>query len=208
MRCSPLLFALPLIACGETTAGRPITRLFVDHFDRSSLGEQYFDTGGHWAVVNGALRVQGAHNHPLWLVRPLPRNAAIDFTARSTSRDGDIKVEVFGDGHSYATADSYTATSYVIIFGGWHNALNVIARMNEHGEDRKVRREPQVEPGRPYTFHLERRGNLLSWKVDGRPMLDFDDASPLAGPGHQYFAFNDWEAELTFDDLSITPLEP
>ena len=37
-------------------------------------------------------------------------------------------------------------------------------------------------------------------------MLDMDDAAPLAGPGHEYFAFNNWMVELGFDNLSITPL--
>ncbi|MBW2159703.1 MAG: hypothetical protein JRH14_07015 [Deltaproteobacteria bacterium] len=41
---------------------------------------------------------------------------------RSESAEGDIKVEIFGDGASHAKDDTYTATSYVIIFGGWNNS--------------------------------------------------------------------------------------
>jgi hypothetical protein len=37
-------------------------------------------------------------------------------------------------------------------------------------------------------------------------MLEWDDPDPLAGPGHEYFAFNDWDALVHFDNLVITPL--
>ena len=57
---------------------------------------------------------------------------------------GDLKVEVWGDGRSYATSASYTATGYVFIFGGWHNQISAIARMNEHGQDRKTRNDVRV----------------------------------------------------------------
>jgi hypothetical protein len=33
-----------------------------------------------------------------------------------------------------------------------------------------------------------------------------DDPNPLEGRGHDHFAFNDWEANLSFDNLRITPL--
>ncbi|MBI2895429.1 MAG: hypothetical protein HYY06_17875 [Deltaproteobacteria bacterium] len=208
MRVGLVLLVLSGTGCEEPTTGKPITARFTDHFERSTLGDQYFDTGGHWQIRSGELRVRGARNHPLWLVRRLPRNVAIELMARSSSPDGDIKVEVFGDGRSYATEDSYTASSYVVIFGGWRNSLSVIARMNEHGDDRKVRRSPRVEPGRRYRFRIERRGKKLTWLLDGERMLELDDPAPLEGEGHQYFAFNDWEAELAFDDLVIEPLGP
>jgi hypothetical protein len=66
-----------------------------------------------------------------------------------------------------------------------------------------VRETPRPEPGRRYSFALERRGSLLRWFLDGRPFLDFDDPSPLAGPGHEHFAFNNWNSEVRFDDLAV-----
>jgi hypothetical protein len=35
--------------------------------------------------------------------------------------------------------------------------------------------------------------------------LTFDDPAPLIGPDHAYLAINDWEAELHFAHLKITP---
>jgi hypothetical protein len=184
----------------------PAGQRFEDRFERNEIGPDWRPTGSGWSIENGALRVQNAHNHPLWLRRKLPRDARIEFDAWSDSPAGDIKCEVYGDGESFARAASYTATSYVVIFGGWHNRLNVIARMDEHGADRQVRDTPKVELGRRYHFTLERRGRELRWLLDGSALLDFNDPEPLTGPGHEYFAFNDWEALVHFDNLVIAPL--
>ncbi len=178
--------------------------VFQDDFDRSEIGANWRDTSdGAWAIVDGALRGRDARNHPLWLTRRLPRDARIEFTAISAGPAVDIKAEVFGDGASHARQASYTATSYVVILGGWNNARSIIARLDEHGADRQVREKPRPEPGRRYSFVLERRGGTLRWFLDGRPFLEFEDPGPLAGPGHEHFAFNNWQSEVRFDDLAV-----
>lgn len=200
-------FALALVtSC--TPQGDPVISgtPFRDDFERSDLGPDWSSTGGGWRIVDGKLQVRGARNHPLWLRRRLPHDVRIEFDARSDSPAGDIKVEVFGDGVSSATADSYTATSYVIIFGGWSNSKDVLARMDEHARDRVERPSRRVEQGRTYHFVIERRGGRIVAKVDGTVLVELDDPAPLAGRGHDHFGFNDWEAPLTFDDLVITPL--
>lgn len=183
-----------------------ITQRFEDNFDRATLGDQWNATNDRWTIRDGVLRVSEGYNHPLWLKRRLPRDAKIEFDAWSDSPEGDIKCEVYGDGRSYAREASYTATSYVVIFGGWSNRFNVIARMDEHGADRRVRTGPRVEQGRHYHWTITRRGNRLEWAVDGQPMLELDDNAPLYGPGHEFFAFNNWRVGLNFDNLVITPL--
>jgi hypothetical protein len=203
----PLFFAVP--GCVKPTPAAPqITSRFVDNFDRAQLGSDWLATNDAWSIQDGHVHVANARNHPLWLRKRLPRNARVEFDAWSEGDEGDIKCEIYGDGHSHAdpAVPSYTATSYVPIFGGWHNQLNVIARMNEHAEDRQVRRGPRVVPGQRYHWVLERRGNVLSWSVDGAPMLEFNDPEPLEGPGHEFFGFNDWAVDLNFDNLVITPL--
>jgi hypothetical protein len=180
--------------------------VLTEKFD-GPIGARFTDTSdGAYAVVDGKLRVKGAYNHPLWLNAKLPGDARIDFTARSESLDVDIKVEVFGDGKSYAKRASYTATSYVLVLGAWHNSRSIIARMNEHGKDRKVRKTPTGEVGRTYAFCVVRRGKALTWYLDGDRFLEFDDPEPLRGAGHESFAFNNWESEVIFDDLVIRAL--
>jgi len=183
-----------------------MTSEFADDFERTSLGADWRDTGGDYQIVDGVLTVEGARNHPLWLKRRLSDDVRIAFDTWSDSPDGDIKFEVFGDGRSFAKQASYTATSYVVIFGGWKNTRNVIARMDEHGADRQVKQGPRVEQGRHYAVKIERRGSLFQWYVDNELMLELDDAQPLKGPGHDHFGFNNWAAPLHFDNLRITPL--
>jgi hypothetical protein len=179
-------------------------KVFEDNFDRTDIGSDWLDTSsGRYSIVDRQLRVQGARNKPLWLERKLPRNCRVEFTARSESPAVDIKVEVFGDGRSFAKQASYNATSYVVILGGWNNSRSIIARMDEHGSDRQVRTSPKGEPGRVYRFSIARKGGLLSWSLDGEPFLELNDSAPLSGTGHEHFAFNNWASEVFFDDFAV-----
>jgi len=179
---------------------------FTDDFEREDLGDVWHNTGGRYRIQNGWLNIQGARNRPLWLRRRLPRDVRVEFDVRSESPQGDIKVEIFGDGSSRATSESYTATSYVVVFGGWNNSLNIIARMDEHADDRAVGPRRPVEPGRTYRMKIERIGDTITAYVDGEELVSLSDPDPLEGRGHDHFAFNDWEADLWFDNLRITPL--
>jgi hypothetical protein len=78
--------------------------------------------------------------------------------------------------------------------------------MNEHGSDRMTKTDVKVEKGRKYHFRIERRGGHLDWQIDGKPFMAYDDARPLEGLGHSFLGINDWQAELHFDNLKITPL--
>lgn len=182
------------------------TRVFEDTFERTTIGDNWLDTGGGYRIVDGMLKAKGAKNKPLWLKQKLPTDVRVSFTARSESDAVDIKAEIFGDGKSKATKASYTATSYVVILGGWNNSRSIIARMNEHGDDRKVRETPKGIPGKTYRFDIVRKGNRLSWYLDSEPFLELTDPNPLKGAGHEYFAFNNWASEVYFDDLAVYAL--
>ncbi len=170
-----------------------------------------------WKIENGRLCGENARNRGVWLNRTLPVNARIEFDAIALTDDGDLKAEVWGDGRSYATSTSYTnATSYLVILGGWKNSIHALARLNEHGTDRKeIRvdkksddpRERPVERGQLYQFKIERTdGKTIRWSVNGIEYLSWSDAAPLAGQGHDHFGFNEWEAKVCFDNVKVTPL--
>ena len=201
---------LLVLACSrdKTASSSSLTGklVFEDKFDRAELGDNWLDTGGGYRIVNGELRAQGAKNKPLWLKKKLPRNARVEFVARSESDAVDIKVELFGDGKSKAVRASYTATSYVLILGGWNNSRSIIARMDEHGDDRQVRTEPKGEKSKRYRFSITRFANKLSWYLDSELFLEMDDGAPLEGDGHEFFAVNNWTSEVFFDDLAIYKL--
>lgn len=206
------------IDAGAPPVGFPlITQTYTDHFDGPKLSQDWNVTSSVWQIENGRLCGRAAYNHPAWLARRLPRNAKISFFAVSDSPHGDLKVEVWGDGHTGATSISYTnASSYLFILGGWKNQLHVLARLNEHGPDRLERRvnatstdprEQRVVPGQKYQFEIERNdGKTVKWSINGVEIHRLVDPQPLAGIGHDHLGFNDWEAHVCFDDLSIVPL--
>jgi hypothetical protein len=113
--------------------------------------------------------------------------------AASGSRPGDVKLALFGNGRDHAS-------DYVFVLGGWGNSDSVIARLDEHGSDRKV------EIGRNYRMRVERGGSRLRWLVDGQEFLGLDDPRPLEGAGHDRFGFSSWDADVFFDDLRVEPL--
>lgn len=188
----------------------PKPPIFEDTFDRPDgmdIGPNFRNTAspGVYRISAGALFAQGAHNHPLWLAKELPRDAVIEFDAWSDSPEGDIKVEAFGDGRSAATSVEYTSSGYVFIHGGWRNQLTALCRMEEHGHDRKTRPDLPVEPGRHYHYTIARHGTQVEFYIDGKQVLALEDGAPLDGPQHQYLGFDDWETAVHFDNLRIRP---
>jgi hypothetical protein len=126
----------------------------------------------------------------------------------SMSPDGDLKIELFGDGESFdPDGNRYDPTGYVLFFGGHQNTHSIIGRLGEHDDAVKAERrmEPRVQPGRVYHWAITRKGGKLDWVVDGQPYLSFQDPDPLAGRGHEFFAVNDWETDVYFDNLRIRP---
>ncbi len=213
---------------GHDAAHNPLLLALQDSGADASAAEKLADHGNlgpnwtqiktnAWHVENGKLCVQNAHNHGIWLNRTLPVNARIEFDVTGFSDDGDLKTEVWGDGASYATGTSYTnATSYLAILGGWKNTIHALARLNEHGTDRKEihvdkdsddPRQRPAQKGQTYHFKIERTdGKTIRWSVDGIDFLTWNDPSPLAGQGHDHFGFNEWEAKVCFDNVKVTPL--
>lgn len=182
------------------------------------LGVDWVSTAapGIWRVSGGKLCGAKAYNHGVWLRKPIPANARIEFDAISDSPTGDIKAEVWGDGKSYAKGASYTnATSYVVLYGAWKNTKHGIARLNEHGQDVSFipvdpasgdKKNLPVARGQAYHLRIERTdGRVVKMFVDDTPIVNFNDATPLVGMGHDHVGFNDWETPVCFDNLKITP---
>jgi hypothetical protein len=202
------LAAVPACTHGPTD-GPPITAAWHDDFERAELGEPWSATKADaYAIVNGALNAKGAYNHPLWLRKKLPADAVVEVDVWSMSAAGDIKIEIYGDGTSYAhDKGQYTSTGYVAVMGGWSNSTSVLVAGNEHRSDRPERRTPKVEVGKHYHWKLEKRGGHVDWFVDDMttPFLSFD-GPPLGGAGHDYLGINNWESDCWYDNLTVTPL--
>jgi hypothetical protein len=204
-----------LVALGCSRKGDPpaITAPWTDNFDRAEVGADYVATADAYRIkrtgTDGELHAQKAYNHPLWLRRKLPTDAVIELDVVSRSPAGDIKVEIWGDGESHAlTKGAYTSTGYVFVMGGWNNSRSILAKGDEHASTLPERREPKVQVGQVYHWKIVKQGGKIQWFVDDMttPFLALDDPSPWQGPGHEYFGFDDWESDVSFDNLSIRPL--
>jgi hypothetical protein len=210
LRVVPLDGSAPTFAPPPPPPPEPAPGPFSDNFDRATLGEDWNATGPSAVKLeNGALTVELVHNRPVWLKRPIPTNATVEFDAWTDDPAGDIKVEAWGDGQSFYGGDlrmQYTATGYVFILGGWRNTQSAIARQTEHTPDRAVRDGQAVVPGKRYHFTITRKEGAIDWSLDGQPFLSLRDASPLEGARHQYFGFSGWKTKVHFDNLKIQPL--
>lgn len=212
-----VLCVVALVACdfrsGATAASAddptsdfcPGILVFTDEFDSDALDTAHWKRTpeGRWTVGDGWLHgAPGNKNQPLWLSEPLPERVRIEFDARADSVHGDLKVEVFGDGQAHESG-------YILIFGGWKNSLHVIARMDEHGKDRKAEAGQKVEKGTVYPMAVVRTGSDVRWYVnrnDRAMLMDFRDQAPLRGRGHDRFAFNNWDVPVAFDNVRVFDL--
>jgi hypothetical protein len=204
------LAVVALLTFRTQPASKQGTLVFSDDFNRTALGSQYLpaapDRGhkaGTWRIEDGRLKAENIHNAVLWLQEALPEQVRVEFTSRAESATGDVKCEIFGDGKTHQSG-------YILIFGGWHNTVNAIARQDEHGEDRKQdsrcgqgRQRRCVEPKVDYQWAVERTDDTVRWYLDGQLFLTFPDAHPIRG---RFFGFSNWEAPVTFDDLRIYDL--
>jgi hypothetical protein len=200
---APVPAPAPILAPAPVPA--PATQVekklfFADDFNRADLGPSWRFQGGTWLLKEGAVHSPIAQNKCLWLTKPVPADLSIELEAWSMSPRGDIKLTLFGDGVEHGTG-------YALIFGGWFNTVSVIARMDEHGSDRKERHDRGVvKPGQRYRFEVKRLGGRIEWFIDGVLYLAYDDPLPLRGPGHEHFALCNWESPVYFDNLKIFAL--
>ncbi|MFB6263577.1 MAG: hypothetical protein ABEL76_08120 [Bradymonadaceae bacterium] len=186
---------------GDGSAGGEQTLVFSDDFERKRLGDDWHrgqgeNGSGEWSIDDGWIAARSIRNDPLWLDRELPKKVRVEWKAKALTDRGDLKVEIFGDGENHESG-------YILIFGGWDNSLDVIARLDEHGDDRKEQKTEGVEKGKVYRMAVERTDGQLRWYIDGELHMTYDDPSPLRGEGHRHFAFNNWEVPVRYDDLRV-----
>ena len=140
----------------------------------------------------------------------LPRDVRVELDARSESDGGRYQGRALWRRSLVRQGEIATeATSYVIIFGGWNNTMNVLARMDEHGADRIVEDRPaEVEPGRTYHFRDRATSGGIADGVGGwsGSAANGGPGPALLGRGHDHFGFNNWQSDLWFDNLRVTPL--
>ena len=179
------------------------TLVFQDDFERAEPGDDW--TGlqaGEWQIKAGRLSanrvpVYDDRNKGMWLNKELPAKVRIEFEARALGDTGDTKCEVFARSKSHEAG-------YSIIFGGWNNTINTIARLGEHEPKRVVQRpHVPVKSETTYRWTIVRTDAVVRWYIDGRFMLAYDDADPVKG---KFFGFNNWLTKVSFDTVRVWAL--
>jgi hypothetical protein len=229
-----LLIQFPLIHYAlirgeaDVTAQVPYQQSFDDP---GVVARDFFSTGALWRATAGELLGPAPKNNPLWLQAKLPDDVAVELDVRSEYPEGDIRMELFGNGRD-------PASGYVLVQGGWNNGLSVIARRDINApsldalkrraarvaesnggkgddvvatglfkSDTAVRVESRagtpVQPGRTYHWRVERRGQVLRWAIDGVLVAELDDPFPFKGSGHDRLGLSGWESQLFFDNLRV-----
>lgn len=176
----------------ETVGSLP----FSDDFERAELGPNWYPSGGHWIIDKGAAFSHGANNAPCFLKVSLPADVVVEVDIKSETKAVDSKIELMTDGRTHQSG-------YIFILGGWDNKLSVIARLDEHGTDRKVKRPTGVKGGEMHRWRIEKKGGAIKWFMDGQLYMTYDDPNPVDGPGHDRLALSNWQNEIRWDNLKI-----
>lgn len=179
------------------------TLAFEDDFERADLGSDWqVLQPGEWQIKDGRLHanhvpVYDDRNKGVWLNKELPAKARIEFESLALDRQGDTKCEVFARSQSHESG-------YSLIFGGWNNTINTIARLGEHEAKRVVQRpHVAVQTNKTYRWTIVRTDNVVRWYIDDKFMIAYDDADPVQG---RHFAFNNWLTKVSFDKVRIWAL--
>lgn len=189
--------------------------LFAEDFSKPHLSAHWKDSAAHLPTPNkiappliqeGRLQLQDRHNHPIWCTIPLPRRFVLEMNLWPLSSQGDIKIEVAGDGESKGGTGPYRASGYVLVFGGWNGSRHLIARQDEHGDQVRSRPAGGIDKGRRYHVRIERRDASIRWFVDGRLLLQMRDDQPIHGPNARYLGLSAYKAPVAFDDITLFAL--
>jgi len=176
----------------KTTESLP----FKDSFDRQALGANWFPSGGDWKLRDGYVYTTFSNNMPLFLNVDLPADVVVEVDIYSELPIVDAKIELMTDGRTHQSG-------YVFILGGWSNKMSAIARLDEHGKDRRVKKPTGVKGKTSYRWRIEKKGGALQWFIDGQLYMTYRDPKPLDGPGHNRLGFGNWQNQLRFDNLNI-----
>jgi Farnesoic acid 0-methyl transferase len=206
---------------------------FADDFSNpATVVAHYHSLGGFPRVVNGELLSPGTKNNPLWLKATLPDNVLVEWDAHAPATDGEIRVELFGNGIDHLSG-------YELVYAPW-TAVGVqgrlpatLVRLDEnaptlqrwqekaraaggaltavgYGPKSGIRVEGppvSIEPGRVYRMRVERRGDTLRWWVDGQRIVEFRDPFPLKGPWHDRVGLSSVEGDVYYDNFRVTALD-
>ena len=190
-----VLLACMLGQVPTTSAGDPWQPVFTDDFERGELGADWYLRGGKARIESGRLILEGA-GATLLVDRPFAPDVRIEFTAEALPGlpPCDLSVAM--------GASRLLGYHYLLAFGGESNRANRILGPRDGGvRDRKP--AMLIEPGRRYRITALKEGRRLALEVDGKTLLETQDADPVGGPGFDRVGLVTWNGMIV-DDVRVS----
>jgi hypothetical protein len=163
---------------------------FRDDFHREALGDAWQALKGGWTIRNGVLHASADRNdNILLLAKSMPGLQRIEFVAAAVPPGWEANPAAKAGELCDLTALIHTSAenpldSYAVQFGARFNAANVVRRNCANVATDATETRLKVEPGRFYTIAAEFDGKHVRMTLDGKTALEYEETSPLLGPGH------------------------
>ncbi len=161
--------------------------VFEDNFDGGDFSDNWIALTGSWSAEDGWLSTGGGtlvskHRFPgLQRVEfeVVTDSAAQDFRGDGGETEGIRVSDLSPLLHINETG---TRSGYFLQFGGSFNTRNALRKQ---GATLQEHRDAAIIPGQLHHLVAELDGSTVRLTVDGDPVLEFTDSSPLLGPDHE-----------------------
>jgi len=163
---------------------------FHDDFNRASLGDNWQVVSGDWKIQDGKLVATGDRvDNVLLLNRPMSALQRIEFVAASVTPGWEQAPQAKAGEASDLAALLHTSAEkplggYSLLFGARFNSANAIRRTRDMVVTDATEARIKIEPGRFYKIMAEFDGRHVRMTIDGKTILEYKEALPLLGPGH------------------------
>lgn len=185
------LFLRPVMAAAPDEPGWKL--VWEDSFDRADVGPDWFLFHGKASIEDGRLLLQGGAAS-IVSERTFGPEVRLEFEAQShpDMAPCDLSANLAAGKTSHYT--------YLLAFGGTSNQRNHILGPGV----RQVDENPPflIEPGKKYHMVAQRKGDWLSYTVNGTTILEAQVEDPVSGPGFDRIGFVTWTG-MYVDNLKV-----
>ena len=155
--------------------------VFSDDFERPSLGKDWASLSGKWRIAAGKLACGELSDNQILLTRSFPGFQRVEFDALAEGkRPCDLSTFI----HS---GPAGSPCGYFLQFGGSGNTFNSLRRDGVFTTCQCEKRF--ITPGKVHKIVAEFDGAAARLTVDGQVVLEYLDAAPVLGAGHDKLGF-------------------
>lgn len=170
--------------------------LIKDDFERTQIGNRWRSRNGTWRIDQGALCGQDIAEAVIMLDDRVPGNVRIEYDATMVGGERQSDLSIFLHG----TAEKGYMEGYFAGFGSNANTRSKILRL---GVEVATNGFARHTPGKCHRVVVEDIEGILRMWVDGEPILQSRDPSPVGGGQHGALGFYTFGAHTHFDNVRV-----